>query len=51
MTDYALNKEEKEIWCEKVQTVWGIRILWENFWTLRAFRIPVKNSIHQRFSI
>jgi hypothetical protein len=21
MTDYTLNKDEKEIWCEKVQTV------------------------------
>jgi hypothetical protein len=23
MTDYALNKDEKEIWCEKVRTVRG----------------------------
>jgi hypothetical protein len=58
MTDYALNKDEKRNLMREspdcpgqVRNVWEIRILGEYFRTLRAFRTPVKNNIHQRFSI
>jgi hypothetical protein len=54
MTVYTLNKDVKEIWCIKVRTVRaGLGISGKSGYsgkkirTLRAFRTPVKNNIHQ----
>jgi hypothetical protein len=58
MKDYALNKDEKRNLvlespdCPgQIRNVRETPNLLENSRTLRAFRTPVKNSIHQRFSI
>jgi hypothetical protein len=59
MTVCTLNKDVKEIWCEKVQTV-RVRpgVSGKSGYSgkisariLRAFKTLVKNNIHQRFSI